>query len=87
MRSTWMGNAREIWSKLLYGLLDKDLGSLHNTYSQQCPDGEIGRRTSFRCWRLHGRGGSSPLPGTTDLILEGLRKIAGLFCYSLSVLF
>jgi hypothetical protein len=31
----------------------------------QCPDGGIGRRTSFRCWRSQGRGGSSPLPGTS----------------------
>src|SRR5687768_13194332 len=30
-----------------------------------CPDGGIGRRTSFRCWRSQGRGGSSPLLGTT----------------------
>jgi hypothetical protein len=30
----------------------------------QCPDGEIGRRTSFRCWRSKGCGGSSPLLGT-----------------------
>ena len=29
-----------------------------------CPGGEIGRRTSFRCWRLHGRGGSIPFLGT-----------------------
>ena len=29
-----------------------------------CPDGGIGRRTSFRCWRSQGRGGSSPLLGT-----------------------
>ena len=28
------------------------------------PDGGIGRRTSFRCWRSQGRGGSSPLLGT-----------------------
>ena len=28
------------------------------------PGGEIGRRTSFRCWRLHGREGSSPFLGT-----------------------
>ena len=45
--------------------LDKFPIFRHNSFSQnQCPDGEIGRRTSFRCWRLHGRGGSSPLPGT-----------------------
>ena len=31
-----------------------------------CPDGGIGRRTSFRCWRSQGRGGSSPLPGTSN---------------------
>ena len=37
-------------------------GKIHLLYGS--PDGEIGRRTSFRCWRLHGRGGSSPLPGT-----------------------
>ena len=30
-----------------------------------CPDGGIGRRTSFRCWRSQGRGGSSPLLGTS----------------------
>jgi hypothetical protein len=30
-----------------------------------CPGGGIGRRTSFRCWRSQGRGGSSPLLGTT----------------------
>ena len=29
-----------------------------------CPGGGIGRRTSFRCWRSQGRGGSSPLLGT-----------------------
>ena len=29
-----------------------------------CPEGGIGRRTSFRCWRSQGRGGSSPLLGT-----------------------
>ncbi len=28
------------------------------------PDGGIGRRASFRCWCLSGRGGSSPLLGT-----------------------
>ena len=33
-----------------------------------CPCGEIGRRTSFRCWRLHGRAGSSPVVGTKDFI-------------------
>ena len=32
-----------------------------------CPDGGIGRRTSFRCWRSQGRGGSSPLLGTKSL--------------------
>jgi hypothetical protein len=32
-----------------------------------CPDGGIGRRTSFRCWRSQGRGGSSPLLGTNAL--------------------
>src|SRR3546814_4368419 len=32
-----------------------------------CPDGGIGRRTSFRSWRSQGRGGSSPLLGTRDL--------------------
>ncbi len=32
-----------------------------------CPDGGIGRRTSFRCWRSQGRGGSSPLLGTIFL--------------------
>jgi hypothetical protein len=32
-----------------------------------CPDGGIGRRTSFRCWRSQGRGGSSPLLGTISL--------------------
>ena len=31
----------------------------------RCPDGGIGRRTSFRCWRSQGRGGSSPLLGTS----------------------
>ncbi|VWX49026.1 hypothetical protein NOVOSPHI9U_20200 [Novosphingobium sp. 9U] len=36
-----------------------------------CPDGGIGRRTSFRCWRSQGRGGSSPLLGTsTSQVLE-----------------
>lgn len=29
-----------------------------------CPGGEIGRRTSFRCWRFHDRGSSSLLLGT-----------------------
>ena len=33
----------------------------------RCPDGGIGRRTSFRCWRSQGRGGSSPLLGTNIL--------------------
>src|SRR3546814_14188320 len=32
--------------------------------SSDLPDGGIGRRTSFRCWRSQGRGGSSPLLGT-----------------------
>src|SRR5438270_13351900 len=32
-----------------------------------CPGGGIGRRTSFRCWRSQGRGGSSPLLGTIAL--------------------
>src|SRR3954465_2404930 len=31
-----------------------------------CPGGGIGRRTSFRCWRSQGRGGSSPLLGTIE---------------------
>ena len=31
-----------------------------------CPGGGIGRRTSFRCWRSQGRGGSSPLLGTSS---------------------
>src|SRR5690606_16356529 len=42
-----------------------------------CPDGGIGRRTSFRCWRSQGRGGSSPLLGTILLfavIREQSRK-------------
>jgi hypothetical protein len=33
-----------------------------------CPDGGIGRRTSFRCWRLQDRGGSSPLLGTIHFL-------------------
>jgi hypothetical protein len=33
----------------------------------KCPGGGIGRRTSFRCWRSQGRGGSSPLLGTIHL--------------------
>ena len=36
------------------------------TYLQSmllCPGGGIGRRTSFRCWRSQGRGGSSSSPG------------------------
>lgn len=43
-----------------------------------CPSGEIGRRTSFRCWRLSGREGSSPFSGT-NRILETRRfsKSAG----------
>lgn len=32
------------------------------------PDGGIGRRTSFRCWRSQGRGGSSPLLGTISFL-------------------
>jgi hypothetical protein len=39
-----------------------------------CPDGGIGRRTSFRCWRSQGRGGSSPLPGTTIRIVQNAGK-------------
>ena len=35
-----------------------------------CPDGGIGRRTSFRCWRSQGRGGSSPLLGTIPSLNE-----------------
>jgi hypothetical protein len=34
------------------------------TIFDPCPGGGIGRRTSFRCWRSQGRGGSSPLLGT-----------------------
>src|SRR5213079_1451829 len=34
-----------------------------------CPGGGIGRRTSFRCWRSQGRGGSSPLLGTSGSAL------------------
>ena len=33
-------------------------------YSSHCPDGEIGRHASFRCWSSQGGGGSSPLLGT-----------------------
>jgi hypothetical protein len=29
-----------------------------------CPGGEIGRRTTLRWWRLKGRAGSNPVPGT-----------------------
>ena len=36
----------------------------YHEISFPCPGGGIGRRTSFRCWRSQGRGGSSPLPGT-----------------------
>ena len=48
-----------------------------------CPDGGIGRRTSFRCWRSQGRGGSSPLLGTIFLYLDvplGVDKMAD-FCH------
>ena len=38
-----------------------------NARQLPCPDGGIGRRTSFRCWRSQGRGGSSPLLGTIFL--------------------
>jgi hypothetical protein len=41
----------------------------------QCPDGGIGRRTSFRCWRWQRRGGSSPLPGTSFWEKENIRGI------------
>src|SRR3954465_10140016 len=37
-----------------------------------CPDGGIGRRTSFRCWRSQGRGGSSPLLGTISFPLRSI---------------
>ena len=42
-----------------------------------CPGGGIGRRTSFRCWRSQGRGGSSPLLGTT---IAGPARSAGQRC-------
>lgn len=45
------------------GALDKIDFPVHNSFPTR-PGGEIGRRTSFRCWRLHGREGSSPFPGT-----------------------
>ena len=40
------------------------LPSMVQSFPCPCPDGGIGRRTSFRCWRSQGRGGSSPLLGT-----------------------
>jgi translocation and assembly module TamA len=46
-----------------------------------CPDGGIGRRTSFRCWRWQRRGGSSPLPGTIYLAMRVLVCINGLSHY------
>ena len=42
-----------------------DTGSAPPYTNRRCPGGGIGRRTSFRCWRSQGRGGSSPLLGTT----------------------
>src|SRR4028118_2039828 len=39
-----------------------------------CPGGGIGRRTSFRCWRSQGRGGSSPLLGTIPLFVDARRS-------------
>src|SRR5215210_2261719 len=38
---------------------------LTHSFDPLGPGGGIGRRTSFRCWRSQGRGGSSPLLGTT----------------------
>lgn len=52
------------------------------------PDGGIGRRTSFRCWRSQGRGGSSPLLGTISKSSDHYQgpeapqkaRASGLFC-------
>ena len=47
-----------------------------------CPGGEIGRRTSFRCWRLHGREGSSPFPGTSRIYEPADLTVCGLSAFS-----
>jgi hypothetical protein len=46
--------------------VDKGMARSLSAPPTPCPDGGIGRRTSFRCWRSQGRGGSSPLLGTRD---------------------
>jgi hypothetical protein len=53
----------------LFPSVDKAFAGLHmarptTRNRSKCPGGGIGRRTSFRCWRSQGRGGSSPLLGT-----------------------
>ena len=48
----------------------------------ECPDGEIGRRTSFRCWRLQDRGSSSLLLGTT-IKRWPVTQVTGLFLWFL----
>ena len=52
------------------------------TPSTPCPGGEIGRHASFRCWWPKGRGGSSPLLGTT---FESLDSNIGAFLFAASI--
>ena len=45
--------------------------------SDNCPDGEIGRRTVFRSQRLHGCAGSNPVLGTK----APTRSVEGFFIW------
>jgi hypothetical protein len=38
----------------------------HERVAQECPDGEIGRRSGLKIRRPQGRGGSSPPLGTNN---------------------
>jgi hypothetical protein len=49
---------------LLTRLRPRDISRIHDT----CPGGGIGRRAGFRCQWPQGRGGSSPLLGTSFLL-------------------
>ena len=51
-------------------LKERAYPTCENFLHVSCPDGGIGRRTSFRCWRWQRRGGSSPLPGTIFLFSD-----------------
>src|SRR5690606_17993568 len=57
--------------KSLYEPVDNPRTDIYSSRPRQtapitpCPGGEIGRHASFRCWWPQGRGGSSPLLGTT----------------------